>query len=204
MTRKALTISLLLMGMMSIHAQAANIYRYKNNNGKVVYDSTVPAEFVNNGYEILNEKGEVIKVVPRALTEEELAREAEQKEQQRLAAEARAKQEEEDKLLLRLYRHPDEISRMRDDKVEELDAQITALSAMVTKDEEQLASLEETVEKNKAAGIQPPDTILSKMEIAERDRVRLLTRIEKLRTEREETIVTAERHIKRLRELLNL
>jgi len=44
----------------------------------------VPAEFVKNGYQVLNERGQVIEVVQRTLTAEERAAQSEQLEQQRL------------------------------------------------------------------------------------------------------------------------
>ena len=50
---------------------AANIYRYYDNQGNLFHGSQVSPEFVKNGYEVLNEKGQVIQTVARALTEEE-------------------------------------------------------------------------------------------------------------------------------------
>ena len=71
-------------------ANAAKLYRYRNAEGTVVVDYQVPAEFVGTGYEVLNDEGIVIEVVPRELTaEEKLEREA----QEKLEAEALAEQE---------------------------------------------------------------------------------------------------------------
>ena len=54
-------------------AQGGNLYRYRNDQDVVVVDDSVPPEFVARGYEVLNERGAVIRVVPRVLTPEELA-----------------------------------------------------------------------------------------------------------------------------------
>ena len=53
---------------------AAELYRYKNEDGITVLDSHVPARYVKNGYTILSLDGRVLEVVPRALTEEEIRR----------------------------------------------------------------------------------------------------------------------------------
>ena len=51
--------------------QSRDLYRYYNDEGNMVVDYQVPAKYVGGGYEVLNELGVVIKVVPRELTEEE-------------------------------------------------------------------------------------------------------------------------------------
>ena len=57
--------------LFSVWAQAANLYRYTNAEGVTVVDYQVPAEYVRNGYEILNADGMVVRVVPRELSPEE-------------------------------------------------------------------------------------------------------------------------------------
>lgn len=59
------------------------LYRYVDSRGVKVLDSQgVPPEFAGKGYEVLNQQGRVIQVVPPAPTAEEL--------QQKQAAEAKA------------------------------------------------------------------------------------------------------------------
>ena len=66
------------------------MYRYRNAEGVLVMDYQVPSELVGNGYEVINDEGIVIEVVPRELTEEE--RKQKDAEEKRLQA---AKAEEE-------------------------------------------------------------------------------------------------------------
>ncbi len=54
-------------------AQARDMYRYTNEKGNTVIDYQVPPEYVANGYEVLNEEGMVLRVVPRELSAEEQA-----------------------------------------------------------------------------------------------------------------------------------
>ena len=83
-------------------AQSREMYRYYDAEGKMVVDYHVPAEYVGSGYEVLNEKGIVTRVVPRELTEEEKAK-RDVEEQLRLEAEAEAERlrEWDESLLLR-------------------------------------------------------------------------------------------------------
>jgi hypothetical protein len=82
-------IWVLLLSLASV-AEAKPLYRYRNAEGIVVVDYHVPSDSVGRGYEVLNDKGIVIEVVPRALTAEELkAKDAEKRREQ----EARAEEE---------------------------------------------------------------------------------------------------------------
>jgi hypothetical protein len=79
----------LLLSLASV-VEAKPLYRYRNAEGSVVVGYQVPTDSVAGGYEVLNDKGMVVKVVPRALTEEEKkAKDAEKKRDE----EARAEQE---------------------------------------------------------------------------------------------------------------
>jgi len=63
-----------LLVLMLAHPAAAksrDLYRYKNAEGNTVVDYHVPVEYAGAGYEVLNDEGMVIEVVPRELTEEE-------------------------------------------------------------------------------------------------------------------------------------
>ena len=70
MVAKPTDIALLLAFLIVIsgaNAYARDMYRYTNDQGNTVVDYKVPPEFAARGYEVLNEKGAVIEVVPRAL-----------------------------------------------------------------------------------------------------------------------------------------
>ena len=64
--------SVILLALMSSSAFSDNLYRYKNDVGGTVVDWHVPAAYPGRGYEVLNAQGEVVGVVPRQLSAEEL------------------------------------------------------------------------------------------------------------------------------------
>ena len=83
-------------------AESQNLYRYTNTEGTTVVDYQVPAEYVANGYEVLDKKGTVIEVVPRELTEAEReVRDAQQLLEDQARAEEQRLREWDESLLLR-------------------------------------------------------------------------------------------------------
>lgn len=99
-TMQRLTIWVLLLSLAAA-VEAKPLYRYRNAQGNVVVDYQVPVDLVAGGYEVLNDKGMVIKVVPRALTPEELkAKDAEIKREQQARAEQERLRKWDESLLL--------------------------------------------------------------------------------------------------------
>jgi len=204
MFKHIITISLLMSALVISQADAANLYKYKDDQGREITGSRVPAEYVKNGYQVLNERGQVIEVVQRSLTTEERAAQSEQLEQKRLVEQAALRQEEEDRMLLRLYRSPEEVVRRRDSTIEQLEAQMIVLNSLLKDAEEKLAELEQRVVNNENAGNEIPANLIAQVEDATNERNRLATQLVRIESEIEAANTTAENNINRLKELLNL
>lgn len=131
-TRPLLLFCLLLLpaGVASLaHAQGKELYRYRNAEGNVVVDHRVPPEYVAGGYEVLSDRGVVLRVVPRTPSEEERADVSAQ--QQRAAA---AREEEEqlrkwDETLLLRYSSVAEVEAARDRALQDLRVRLTILQS---------------------------------------------------------------------------
>jgi hypothetical protein len=169
-------------------AESPRIYRYVDNNGQKAFNSVVPPEFAKNGYTILDQKGRVLKEVPPARTREESAEQTAQREQQREAEEARIARQEQDNILLRVYRTPADIERKRDLSLAEFDTQIAAKTAELEQLDAEIAQFEQ----------QPDSAEVTKLKY-ERDDVdtELLT----LTAKREQAAYGFEEDIERLRYL---
>lgn len=104
-----------------------NMYRYRNHEGVVVVGYQVPADLVKGGYEVLNDEGMVVRVVPRELTEEELK----QKDiQDQLAAASAAEQErlrQWDETLLLRYSTVADIEAARNRALGDLQIRVSIL-----------------------------------------------------------------------------
>lgn len=136
------------------------MYRYKDDNGRMVISNTVPQEASTRGYEILNNQGRVIDRIAPAPTEEELRQRAEEERRQQ---EAEA-QRERDKALLRRYRHPDDAVRALHRKVEELEGLIQLKRGNISVLESQLDAEQSRAANLERSGRDIPETTLDKIE----------------------------------------
>jgi vacuolar-type H+-ATPase subunit I/STV1 len=109
--------------------QSRDLYRYYNDEGNMVVDYQVPAKYVGGGYEVLNDVGVVIKVVPRELTEEEKqAADAQQTLEQQALAEQERLRKWDESLLLR-YSTIADIEDARERALSELRIRVSILKS---------------------------------------------------------------------------
>jgi len=58
LSRKFLTgLILFILMTLEVQAQGGNLYRYRDDEGNEIIATQIPAEFVKNGYEIINDRG---------------------------------------------------------------------------------------------------------------------------------------------------
>jgi len=152
-------------------ATADNLYRYKNEAGGTVVDWHVPAKFAGRGYEVLNPLGEVIKVVPRQLSDSELDDKDLVERLKRGAEAERARLAEWDRFLLLRYSTIEDIDAARDRALRELKIRLSILASnqRVAKGRletalSQLADLERRGETAREQDLEAVDTL--RLEIA--------------------------------------
>lgn len=120
-------------------AAPAELYRYQNELGVTVVDWTIPAAYVSDGYEVLSESGQVVRVVPPVKTETDFERDAAAARVQEAEAAAQAAQLERDTFLLRRYSTIQDIEAARDRLLRELDILIAVLNSQRDTLSQQLA-----------------------------------------------------------------
>lgn len=154
-----LTLWLSLTVLASASVQAAEppevrLYRYIDSRGVTVIDRLgVPAEYVANGYEILNARGRVVQVIPPAPTTEQIR----QAEVARVQAEANAK-------LLSLYGSVEEVDRVKTRKLAELDTLIDVAQGSVQGLATQQRSLQGQAADQERAGRPVPQSIIEQLD----------------------------------------
>ena len=111
-----------------------------------------PAAYVSSGYEVLNEPGQVVRVVPPAKTDTELERDAAAARAQEAEAAARAAHLERDTFLLRRYSTVQDIEAARDRSLRELDIRIAILNSQRDTLSQQLASHQAALETTEPLG----------------------------------------------------
>lgn len=144
-------------------ANAGNLYRYKDENGVTVMGLNIPPHLVRNGYEILNNAGRVIEVVPPALTAEQIAdRDSKEAERLRLEEEAR-RQKEQDEALLKLYSHPNDAVRVLKRKLQDIEDFVTLKNGNISVVKGQLEQEEAKAANMERTGKAVSEAILNKI-----------------------------------------
>ncbi|MDF3932472.1 DUF4124 domain-containing protein [Pseudomonas citronellolis] len=129
------------------------MYRYVDDKGVTVIDRLgVPSQYIGKGYEVLNEQGRVIRVVPPAPTAEEL--------KQRKAAAAQASS---DAQLLRLYTSVEDVDRARERKMSELDGLSSVARGNLQSLKTQQGNLQAQAADAERAGRQVPQQLIDQL-----------------------------------------
>lgn len=110
-------------------AHSRDLYRYYDGEGKMVVDYRVPTEYAGAGYEVLNEDGVVIKVVPRELTEDEKQERNAQEIQQAAAEAERERLRKWDESLLLRYSTIADIEDARERALRDLRIRVSILKS---------------------------------------------------------------------------
>ncbi|BBT14112.1 DUF4124 domain-containing protein [Metapseudomonas otitidis] len=183
----------LILGAMAPLAAQAELYRYTNEKGVTVLDRLgVPPQFIDKGYEVLNDQGRVVKTVPPAPTLEE---------RQRMQADkARAGS---DAQLLRLYTSVEDVDRALQRKLSELDGLITVAKGNQQSLRTQQANLQAQAADNERAGRQVPEALVAQIDNVRSEYKRLDDDIARYQDERKKAQATFAADRARLAELLN-
>jgi hypothetical protein len=149
----------LLLALNVMAAQAAEekaqvlFYRYVDDKGGMVLDRQgVPPEYVGKGYQVLNERGRVLKVVPPAPTADELQRQQADKAQ----AEANAQ-------LLHQYSSVEDVDRAKARKLAEIDTLIAVAQGTLQNLSAQQGTLQSQAADQERAGRPVPQALLDQM-----------------------------------------
>ncbi|WNO09317.1 hypothetical protein [Teredinibacter sp. KSP-S5-2] len=133
------------------HAEAY-LYRYLNDKGVKEIGHAIPPEYAQNGYEVLNRQGQVIKVVEPAPTNEEIAI----KEEQRLAQEQYA-------ILKRRYSSTADIESAKRRKLANLETNIAILRGNINSVQSTIDGLMTKAANIERQGRQIPANILQEL-----------------------------------------
>lgn len=158
------SISLLLMSMaVPLSAEAANIKCWNNKDGVRECGAMVPPEYAQQRVEVVNDKGQVIKVLPRALTAKELeaARlaELEKKKQERREIEKKR----QDMILLRTFTTERDLELSRKSKVDAIKGIIEITSSNTKTLRKNLRELQKKAADYERGGERVPASLLEDM-----------------------------------------
>ncbi|MCF7201404.1 DUF4124 domain-containing protein [Pseudomonas oligotrophica] len=185
----ALCTALLLL---AVGDACAELYRYTDERGVMVLDRQgVPPQHVGRGYQVLNEQGRVIQVVPPAPTAAQRQRLLEQ--QQRAAADAR---------LLRLYASVEDVERASKRKLAELESLIGIVRGNLQALRKQQAGLRQQAASHERAGRGVPDNLLTQIANLEQEEAGLQRDLQRHEASRREAEAAFGEERRRIAELL--
>lgn len=172
-------------------------YRYVDSRGVTVLDRQgVPAEYSGKGYEVLNQRGRVIQVVPPAPTADQ-AREAQ------VAAQAARVQSEADAQLTHLYSSVIDVDRTRTRKLAELDALISVAQGNIQNLKAQQASLQSQAADQERAGHSVQQSLIDQMTDLQDQQQNLKVDILRYQTARQQADAEFAQDRARLQQLLS-
>lgn len=201
-TKAALLLALVAASVQP--ALAANYYRYVDDEGNKVFNSSIPPEYVARGYEILNERGQVIQVVPRAPTPEEIAaRDAAETARLQQEAAANARREADNALQLK-YRAPEDIANERDLNLAMIDADLALARENLALAELDLSAPVQNLAAVTVDGGEAPEELLAEVESKQQVVERYTEQVARLEADRAQIVATAASNMQRFRELLGL
>ena len=190
-TTRLIRCSLLLGLLLPAVASAVELYRYTDERGTTVLSRQgVPPEHIGRGYQVLNEQGRVIRVIPPAPTAEELRR------MQLEKAQALS-----DVQLLRLYSTPEDVERARQRKLAELDGLIGVARGNLQSVRNQQANLQSQAAEHERAGREVPAHLLAQIDNQVAEQARLKSDIERYQALREQSNANFDADLERLKQL---
>ena len=188
---RVLLALLLLQPLAAVSGE--QLYRYRNAQGVQVLDRLgVPAEFIGNGYEVLNEQGRVIDVVPPAPSAEERQRLVEEK--------AKAGS---DAQLMRLYSTVEDVDRALSRKLVEVDGLITVAKSNQRSLRTQQRNLQSQAAELERSGRPVPEHLIVQMNNLKSEQLQLDKDIERYQATRAQSEASYNADRVRLAELLS-
>lgn len=153
---KLLMLSTVLFSSVAL-SNSGVMYKYVDENGDQIISSTLPSDAANRGYTVVSSRGNIIEVVKPKLSDDEIAaiekkRQLEIKEKERLTQEKimQEKQARKDTLLLKMFSSAQDIERSRDDKVQNIDVQLSITKENLARLQDQLNQAESTKAKHES------------------------------------------------------
>jgi chromosome segregation ATPase len=135
--------------------KAKTLYRWVDANGNVHFSDVLPADAAKEERQVIDQYGDVRRIMPRQKTDAELQQEREQARQAR-------QQADYDQSLLKTYPTIDDLKRAGNDRIETLDGQIQQMQKMVNDSQDRVADLRSKIASAQAGGEAAPDPDLQR------------------------------------------
>lgn len=182
-------------------AEAARLFKWVDENGKVHYGDKVPPQYAKEERKVLNEQGVEVDTLEAAKTPEQIAEEKRLAEQRRIEEKRKAEQLAHDRMLLATFTTEDDMILTRDGKIAAIDSIIRVTRGRIENIEESLNGYTRQAANLERAGKPIPETLHEQIRGARAQIQRYMDYIASKRKEQEDIRQQFEADIRRFREL---
>jgi hypothetical protein len=191
-----------MMSALITFSAQAGLYRWVDEYGAVHYGDKVPAKYLKQEHQELNEQGTTVKKHDRAMTAEERAEKKRQDaERMRIENEKRA-QALRDRVLTDTYTTERDLIAAKNARLDAIDSQLQLSKDIIESSKVNVNKTEKLIESIKASGKMVPESTYVKLE---REKLKLATQQgvqQGHQIKREEVIEQFDGYIERFRELM--
>ncbi len=189
-------------------AALAGLNKWVDENGQVHYGDRVPAKYLNQQREQLNEQGVVVERHRAPRSQEELDQEKAEKarkqeeEKQRLIAKRKA--DLRDRVLLDTFTAEADLVHARDARVEAVDTQILLTETIIKDQEKKLEKLKQRISSIEKSGRKVPENLPREQDSVSRQLETHYQFVDAKNEEKQKIIDKFDDDIKRFRELMEM
>ncbi len=184
----SVVVLMLTMGIAAPSWAGKLFYIFKDDKGRTRMHDTIPPEYAQKGYRVVNEQGATVEVVPPLA-----ATPAPAKPQKVLS--------DQDHALLRTFQHVSDIAEARDRQIAALESIILSTNATVASFQRNLQELQKLANTMEEGGEVAPDKVRKDILWVEGQIKINKAFIEDKRKEQEDTRLKYDRDMQRFREL---
>jgi len=193
---------ILMMSAIFVASAQAGMYRWVDENGAVHYGDKVPARYLKNEHQELNEQGTTVKKHDRAMTADERAEKKQQEAQRKRLENEKRAQALRDRVLTDTYTTERDLIAAKDARLDAIDSQLQLSKDIIESSKVKVDKTAELIERIKASGKMVPEATYAKLE---REKLQLATQQgvqQGHQIKRDEVIVQFDGYINRFRELM--
>ena len=200
----------LLIGTVTVLALPvqAGLNKWVDEHGQVHYGDRVPAKYLKQERETLNEQGVVVKQIQAAKTDEEIAREKALKEERAVIEKekmiAAKKAALRDRVLLETFTTEADLVHARDARIEAVDTQILLTETIIKDQEKKLEALKTRIASIEKSGRVVPENLHKEQVSVSRQLETHYKYVESKNEEKQSIISKFDGDIKRFNELMVL
>ncbi len=154
-----LLVVLLAVLLIALPASAREWYRYKNAQGVVELNQSIPPNLVDRGYTVLDESGRVLRVVPSR--EERVVLDARAREEQA----ARKERDASDQDLMRMFSSGEDVERSRDRRLDSIRAAMAITQSNLRRLTAQKATIEDQGRRAERSGRAISPDVLANLKV---------------------------------------